>query len=45
MALRPPILMKNFDRNRAVTGRERLAHLDMFFSGAVDPKAVDSREP
>jgi uncharacterized protein YutD len=23
--------MKNFDRNRAVTGRERLAHLDMFF--------------
>jgi hypothetical protein len=25
--------MKNFDRNRAVTGRERLAHLDMFFNG------------
>jgi hypothetical protein len=31
----PPMLMKNLDRNRAVTGRERLAHLDMFFNGAV----------
>jgi hypothetical protein len=29
------MVMKNFDRNRAVTGRERLAHLDMFFRGAV----------
>jgi hypothetical protein len=31
------MLMKNLDRNRAVTGRERLAHLDMFFNGVAWP--------
>ena len=37
-----------FDRNRAVTGRERLAHLDRFFRGApmgLLPSQVDEESP
>ena len=34
-----------FDRNRAVTGRERLAHLDMLFRGAAPKSAIATCVP